>query len=69
MNESHKDNHVLHEATLHLLSLLATSRLEKDLLQRGIETLAAILRARYGAIMLTDEAGKNQHFVHTGITP
>ncbi len=69
MNETHKQNQVLHEATLHLLSLLATSRLEEDLLQRGIETLAAILQARYGAIGLTDEAGKLQQFVYTGITP
>ncbi|MCR4332438.1 MAG: PAS domain S-box protein, partial [Sulfuricaulis sp.] len=68
MNETHKQNQVLPEATLHLLSLLATSRLEEDLLQRGIETLAAILRARYGAITLTDAAGKLQLFVHTGVT-
>ena len=69
MNEAHKQSQVLHEATLHLLSLLATSRLEEDLLQRGLETLAAILQARYGAITLTDAAGKLQLFVHTGITP
>ena len=69
MNATRKENRELHEATLHLLSLLATSRLEKDLLQRGLETLAAILQAHYGAISLTDAAGKLQLFVHTGITP
>jgi len=69
MNDADKHSQVLHEATLHLLSLLATSRLEEDLLQRGLETLAAILQARYGAITLTDAAGKLQLFVHTGITP
>jgi len=69
MNDAYKHSQVLHEATLHLLSLLATSRLEEDLLQRGLETLAAILQARYGAITLTDTAGKLQLFVHTGITP
>jgi diguanylate cyclase (GGDEF)-like protein/PAS domain S-box-containing protein len=69
MNDAYKHSQVLHEATLHLLSLLASSRLEEDLLQRGLETLAAILQARYGAITLTDTAGKLQLFVHTGITP
>ncbi|MDO8705522.1 MAG: EAL domain-containing protein [Sulfuricaulis sp.] len=69
MDETHKQSQVLHEATLRLLSLLATARLEEDLLQSGLETLAAILQARYGAIRLTDEAGKLQQFVYTGITP
>ncbi|MHB1140148.1 MAG: EAL domain-containing protein [Sulfuricaulis sp.] len=59
----------LHEATLRLLSLLATSRLEKDLLQQGIEALAAILQARYGAIGVVDDAGRLQQFVYTGIGP
>ena len=68
MNDVYKQSQLLHEATLHLLSLLATSRLEQDLLQRGLETLAAILQARYGAITLTDQTGKLQLFVHTGMT-
>ena len=59
----------LHEATLRLLSLLATSQMEKDLLQKGIEALAAVLQARYGAIGLVDDAGKLRQFVYTGIGP
>ncbi|MEW6332049.1 MAG: EAL domain-containing protein [Pseudomonadota bacterium] len=59
----------LHEATLRLLGLLATSRLEQDLLQQGIEALAALLQTRYGAIRLIDETGRLRHFVHTGVDP
>jgi diguanylate cyclase (GGDEF)-like protein/PAS domain S-box-containing protein len=59
----------LHEATLRLLSLLATSRLEEDLLQEGIEALVTILQTRYGAIGLVDDTGKLRQFVYTGIGP
>ncbi|MBI3779365.1 MAG: PAS domain S-box protein [Gammaproteobacteria bacterium] len=69
MSATAKQRLPLHEATLRLLSLLASSQLEKDLLQKGIEALAAILQVRYGAIGLIDDAGKLQQFVHTGIGP
>jgi diguanylate cyclase (GGDEF)-like protein/PAS domain S-box-containing protein len=69
MSAADEQRPLLYEATLRLLSLLATSRLEKDLLQQGIEALAAILQARYGAIRLIDDTGRLQHFVHTGVGP
>src|SRR3990172_10840663 len=59
----------LHEATLRLLELLATHKLEEDLLQKGIEALTTLIGARYGAIGILDEAGQLKQFVHTGITP
>jgi diguanylate cyclase (GGDEF)-like protein/PAS domain S-box-containing protein len=59
----------LHEATLRLLELLATHKLEEDLLQKGIEALTTLIEARYGAIGILDEAGQLKQFVHTGITP
>jgi len=58
----------LHDATLHLLALLASHRLEKDLLQNGIDALTSLIEARYGAIGLTDETGKLVQFIHSGIT-
>ena len=67
MNEIHSQNQVLHKATLRLLSLLATYRVESELLQKGIEALAQLLQARYGAITLADEGGKLKQFVYTGI--
>ncbi|MGE5241817.1 MAG: EAL domain-containing protein [Bacteroidota bacterium] len=57
----------LHQATLHLLSLLDSQELEHDLLQQGIETLSALIGVRYGAIALVDDAGNNFQFVHAGI--
>ena len=59
----------LHRATLHLLTLLDSQELEHDLLRKGIETLTALIGARYGAIALGDAAGHIFQFVHTGITP
>jgi diguanylate cyclase (GGDEF)-like protein/PAS domain S-box-containing protein len=58
----------LHSSSLRLLELLATHRLEENLLQSGIESLADILQTRYGAIGLVDGAGKLKQFVHTGIS-
>ncbi len=68
MNDIHRQNQALHEATLRLLGLLATYRIEDELLQKGIEALALLLQARYGAIALEDESGKLRQFVYTGIT-
>ena len=62
-------NPALHAATLRLLGLLASAQLEDELLQKGIEALALLLRARYGAIALSDDDGKLKQFVHTGIPP
>lgn len=59
----------LHEATLRLLELLATHKLEEDLLQKSIEALTTLIEARYGAIGILDEAGRLRQFVHTGIAP
>src|SRR5512135_1247719 len=59
----------LHRATLHLLTLLDSQALEHDLLQKGIETLSALIGARYGAIALGDAAANGFQFIHTGISP
>ncbi len=59
----------LHAATLRLLNLLTTPRAEDDLLRQGIESLASMIGARYGAIAILDEAGKLKQFVHAGIPP
>ena len=59
----------LHRATLHLLTLLDSQKLEHDLLQDSIESLTALIGARYGAIALVDTTGSIFQFVHTGITP
>lgn len=57
----------LHEASRSLLTVLAHTSLQTDLLQIGIESLAKLLEARYGAIGILDEAGELKHFVFTGI--
>ena len=58
----------LHEASKKLLALLAFTTLEQDLLQAGIEALAQLIQARYGAIGILNEAGELEHFIYTGIT-
>jgi diguanylate cyclase (GGDEF)-like protein/PAS domain S-box-containing protein len=59
----------LHDATLRLLGLLSSHEVETELLQQSIETLAALLKTRYGAIGVVDEQGGLTYFVHTGIPP
>ncbi len=59
----------LHEASRSLLGVLAYTSLESDLLQTGIEALAKLLEARYGAIGIFDSKGGLKHFIHTGIDP
>jgi len=59
----------LHDATLRLLGLLSTHELETELLQQAVESLTALLKARYGAIGIVDEQGELTHFLHTGIPP
>jgi diguanylate cyclase (GGDEF)-like protein len=59
----------LSEASTTLLKVLAHSVIESDLLQTGIEALASLLQAHYGAIGILNEAGGLKDFVHTGISP
>ncbi|PPD38095.1 MAG: diguanylate cyclase [Methylobacter sp.] len=58
----------LHEASRALLTVLAHTSLEKDLLQIAIEALAKLLEARYGAIGLLDKEGGLADFVTVGIS-
>ena len=58
----------LHEASRKLLGVMAMISLEKDLLRAGIEALADLLQARYGAIGLLDEEGGLREFIFTGIS-
>jgi len=57
----------LHEASRSLLTVLAHTSVQNDLLQIGIESLSNLLEARYGAIGILDESGELKHFVYTGI--
>ena len=58
----------LSEASTTLLKVLAHSVIESELLQTGIEALASLLQAHYGAIGILDEAGGLKDFVYTGIS-
>lgn len=57
----------LHEASRSLLTVLAHTSLQNDLLQIGIDSLAKLLEARYGAIGILDESDELKQFVFTGI--
>lgn len=57
----------LHEASRNLLTVLAHTSIQNDLLQMGIEALTELLEARYGAIGILDESGELKHFIYTGI--
>lgn len=61
----------LHAASLRLLSLLALHETEQNLLQLAIETLTALLKARFGAIGIVDEQNQlafrpHRHCAGTG---
>lgn len=58
----------LHDASRSLLTVLAHTSIQNDLLQMGIESLTKLLEARYGAIGILDESGELKHFVYTGIS-
>lgn len=58
----------LYEASRTLLDVLSHSSVERDLLQTGIEALAHLLQARYGALGIVDERGRLLDFVHTGVS-
>ncbi len=52
-----------------LLELIATSPVEEQLLQRGIEILAGLCRARYGSLALTDHGPTVRRYLYTGLRP
>jgi diguanylate cyclase (GGDEF)-like protein/PAS domain S-box-containing protein len=56
-------------ATLHLLALLDSQAPEHELLQRAVETLTALIGARYGVIVLDDATGRVSRLICAGITP
>jgi diguanylate cyclase (GGDEF)-like protein len=58
----------LHEASRTLLNVLAHTALEDELLQAGIEALADLLEAKYGAIGILNAEGGLAHFVYTGVS-
>jgi diguanylate cyclase (GGDEF)-like protein len=51
-----------------LLGLLAHTTIHEELLQCGIDALAKLLQARYGAIGILDEDGKLRQFVQCGLS-
>ncbi len=55
------------EATRTLLSTLAQSPLESNILQTSIQALTELMQVKYGAIGLFDEHGQLSKFVHTGV--
>ncbi len=59
----------LQDASRELMGLLSHTTLHTELLQVGIESLAKLLNARYGAIALLDEPGGTlSQFIHTGMS-
>lgn len=59
----------LNEASRALLGVLAYTSIETNLLQAGIDALAKLIQARYGAIGIIDEEGALNNFIYTGISP
>lgn len=57
----------LYEASRSLLTVLAHTSIQTDLLQEGIDSLAKLLETKYGAIGILDESGGLRHFVFTGL--
>lgn len=58
----------LHDASCSLLTVLAHTSIQNNILQMGIESLTELLEANYGAIGILDETGELKHFVYTGIS-
>jgi len=58
----------LHRASRTLLSVLAHTQIENDILQSGIDALCQLLQARYGAVGILNEENELIHFLHTGLT-
>lgn len=59
----------LRKASCKLLSVLAYTSLELDLLQVGIDALVELTEAQYGAIGILDSKGSLKHFFYSGISP
>lgn len=59
----------LFKASKKLLRIIAHVDVEEDLLQCGIEALADLVQARYGAIGILGDNGALKQFVYTGISP
>ncbi len=59
----------LYSASKSLLGLLVMHSLEEDLLPKGIEAVAQLVQARYGAVGIRDEAGQLSRLAYTGFTP
>ncbi len=59
---------MLQEASRTMLNVLAHTAIEAELLQAGIDALANLLEAEYGAIGILDAEGGLAEFVYTGIS-
>ncbi len=57
----------LQAASKRLLQVIAHSQVEREVLQQGIELLSQWIGARYGAIVILDEAGEIRDFVYCGL--
>lgn len=57
----------VHSASKKLLSLPSLTQDKTVLAQHGIEVLATLIRARYGAVGLLDDKGSLAHFLYTGL--
>jgi signal transduction histidine kinase len=59
----------LNQASRTLMGLMAHVEHEADLARNGLEVLATLIQARYGAVGILDETGHLVQFHHTGLTP
>lgn len=57
----------LQAASKRLLQEVVHTKPEREVLQHGIELLSQWIRARYGAIVVLDEAGEIRDFVYCGL--
>jgi len=57
-----------HAASKKFLTLLSQAQDETTLAQEGIEVLATLIQARYGAVGLLDDDGNLRQFLYTGLT-
>jgi diguanylate cyclase (GGDEF)-like protein len=58
----------MYDASRSLLAVLARGGVETDVLQSGIDALASLIGARYGAVGMVDESGHLLNFVYTGLS-
>lgn len=57
----------LHASSKRLLQAVVHTKLEREMLQHGIELLSQLVEARYGALVVFDEAGEIRDFVCCGL--